>query len=114
MEGGIAENLNLVEASKVSKKKQSLPSLGQELNEAAEQIDKQQKEVFVNQNLAQYSIKGSDSEWDKALSKNKLGLVSVKTGEKRPGEGLDEDVPEMKQRKKKKKGDKENQKKKKH
>ena len=111
LEGGIAEDLNLVEKTKVAKQKGSLPSLEEELSQGAEEVDKKQKEVFVNQNLSQYSIKGTDEDWNKALVGGKTsGMVSLKTGEKRPQE---DEVSEEKQKKKKKKSDKENHKKKK-
>ena len=88
LEGGIAADLDLVEKTKVAKQRTSLPSLGEELSQGAEEVEKKQKEVFVNQNLSQYSIKGSDEDWNKALNGGKSsGMVSLKTGEKRPGEG---------------------------
>merc|ERR1711971_1447352 len=108
-EGGIAQDLDLVENTKVAKQGNKLPSLEEELSQGAEEVDQKQKEVFVNQNLSQYSIKGSDEDWNKALVGGKTsGMVSLKTGEKRPGESQEDEVPSQK----KKKGDKENHKKK--
>ena len=113
LEGGIAKDLDLVENTKVAKQGSKLPSLEEELSQGAEEVDQKQKEVFVDQNLSQYSIKGSDEDWNKALVGGKTsGMVSLKTGEKRPGESQEEEVPSQKQKKKKKKGDKENHKKK--
>ena len=113
LEGGIAKDLDLVENTKVAKQGCKLPSLEEELSQGAEEVDQKQKEVFVNQNLSQFSIKGSDEDWNKALVGGKTsGMVSLKTGEKRPGESQEEEVPSQKQKKKKKKGDKANHKKK--
>ena len=116
LEGSIAENLDLIESTKVVKQKKGLPSLGDELNEAAEQVDKKEKEVFAHQNLSQYAIKGSDEDWTSALNGGKqTGMVSLKTGEKRPVADQEDEaiVADLKLKKKKKKGDKENFKKRK-
>merc|ERR1719464_113340 len=67
LEGGIAKDLDLVENTKVAKQGNKLPSLEEELSQGAEEVEQKQKEVFVNQNLSQYSIKGSDEDWNKAL-----------------------------------------------
>merc|ERR1711915_141213 len=99
LEGGIAEDLNLVEKKKVSKHGCILPSLEEELSQGAEEVDLKQKEVFVNQNLSQYSIKGNDEDCRKALKKGKTpGVLSLQTGEKRPFK--EEEVPDEKQKKK--------------
>ena len=96
------------------KQKKGLPSLGDELNEAAEQVDKKEKEVFAHQNLSQYAIKGSDEDWTSALNGGKqAGMVSLKTGEKRPVADQEDGAIANKHKKKKKKGDKENLKKRK-
>jgi len=116
MEGGIEEKLSAVESG-LGKKVSSLPSLGAELSEAAEEMEEKQKaearDLFVNKNLSEYVIKGSESEWSDALQGGKsVNHISLKTGEKRPVEGEeDTEVPE-KPTKKKKKRDKENHKKK--
>merc|ERR1712037_445930 len=72
----------------VVKQAVGLPSLGVELTEAAEELEKKQKkeakQLFVNKNLSEYVIKGTDSEWGAALEGSKAKVVSVKTGEKRP------------------------------
>lgn len=50
-------------------------------NEAAKEVKEKEKkklEALQNTDLAQYAIKGSELEWDKALSSGKQGLVSVK------------------------------------
>merc|ERR1719470_218794 len=117
MEGGIEEKLTAVESGLVGKVA-GLPSLGMELSDAAIELEAKQKaeakELFVNKNLSEYVIKGSETEWNQALQGGKTAsLVSVKTGEKRPVEGeLELDVPEKS--KKKKKDNKENRVKKKH
>ena len=68
--------------------KAALPkqTMEQELEEAAEDVKRQQQENrdrMKYANLTQYQIKGDDAEWDKALSgKGTKSLVSVKSGEK--------------------------------
>jgi len=117
MEGGIEEELSSVEKG-LGKKAESLPSLSKELSEAAVELEAKQKaearELFVNKNLSEFVIKGSETEWSEALQGGKnVNHVSLKTGEKRPIEGdLEADVPEKSKKKKKK--DKENHVKKKH
>lgn len=85
-------------------------SMNKELEEAAKELKiKQQKELekLKKENLSQYVIKGSETEWDKALSsKGGKNVISVKSGEKR---GLpvsesqtDQDTPESGKKKKKK------------
>nr|CAH7721147.1 unnamed protein product [Callosobruchus chinensis] len=58
-----------------------------ELEEAAKELKKKQKkelEKLKNENLDQFAIKGSESEWGKVLSgKGKKQLISIKSGEKR-------------------------------
>lgn len=60
----------------------SLAPLGQELQEAAKEMQQKQKEAFLGADLSQYSVKGSEDVWRSALSQNKgkLNLISVKTG----------------------------------
>jgi len=117
MEGGIEEKLSSVEKG-LGDKVESLPSLSTELTEAAVELEAKQKaeakELFVNKNLSEFVIKGSETEWSEALQGGKnVNHISLKTGEKRPIEGeLETDVPEK--TKKKKKKDKENHVKKKH
>jgi len=117
MEGGIEEKLSSVEKG-LGDKVESLPSLSTELTEAAVELEAKQKaeakELFVNKNLSEFVIKGSETEWSEALQGGKnVNHISLKTGEKRPIEGeLETDVPEK--MKKKKKKDKENHVKKKH
>jgi len=111
MEGGIEEKLSSVEKG-LGDKVESLPSLSTELTEAAVELEAKQKaeakELFVNKNLSEFVIKGSETEWSEALQGGKnVNHISLKTGEKRPIEGeLETDVPEK--MKKKKKKDKEN------
>merc|ERR1719430_1773259 len=92
LEGGVEASLDKVEGELV-KSAPSLPCLDSELTEAADVIgDKQKKEaknLFLNKNLTEYVIKGTDSEWSAALGGSKAQVISVKTGEKRP---LDDDT----------------------
>jgi len=116
MEGGIEEKLSVMENG-LGKKVESLPSLNTELAEAAVELESKQKEeareLFVNKNLSEYVIKGSETEWSEALQGGKsVNHVSLKTGEKRPVEEQETEVPDKS--KKKKKRDKENHVKKKH
>ena len=87
LEGGVAESLAMVEEGLVAPST-GLPCLDKELEEAATEIgDKQKKEtkkLFLNKNLTEYVIKGSDTEWGAALDGSKAKVVGVKTGEKRP------------------------------
>merc|ERR1719430_2673955 len=104
MEGGIEEKLSSVEKG-LGDKVESLPSLSTELTEAAVELEAKQKaeakELFVNKNLSEFVIKGSETEWSEALQGGKnVNHISLKTGEKRPIEGeVETDVPEkMKKR----------------
>merc|ERR1711913_128015 len=97
LESGIEKTLSEVQDEKLGKKQASLPSLGEELSDAAKVIDEKQKESFVNQNLSQYVIKGSESDWKQVLQGSKSsGLVSLKTGEKRSGEEPESSEPAKK------------------
>lgn len=52
-----------------------------ELNEAAEELERKQKKELKRlkkENLSNFAIKGTDEDWGKALSTNKSGIVSVK------------------------------------
>ena len=89
-ERAIADTLDFgVKGSESSGLTAALPkqTMDEELEEAAEDLKKQQKEnrdrlKFAN--LSQYQIKGDDSEWNKALSgKGTKSLISVKSGEKK-------------------------------
>lgn len=53
-------------------------SMEDELNEAAAEVKKKQK-LLEDEDLKQFAIKGSEVEWDRALSGGKQGLVSVKS-----------------------------------
>jgi len=118
LEKGISESLNQNEGTQKDTAK-ALPSLTEELSEAALELETKQraeaKELFVNKNLSEYVIKGSDSDWNQALQNGKKSnVVSLKTGEKRPAIN-DEEEGEGNAPKstKKKKKDKENKQKKK-
>ena len=108
LEGGIEEHLNKVETTKIAKKKESLPSLGEELTEGAEEVDQQQKQL-MNEKLSEYVVQGSEEEWSRSVGGGKtLGMVSIKVGEKRQADD-NRDAAEKKH--KKKKSNKENHKK---
>lgn len=56
-------------------------SLNDELQNAAEKLKKKQKRELVKlkkEDLTQFSIKGNEEEWDKALTNTKSKIVSVK------------------------------------
>jgi len=104
MEGGIEEKLSVMENG-LGKKVESLPSLNTELAEAAVELESKQKEeareLFVNKNLSEYVIKGSETEWSEALQGGKsVNHVSLKTGEKRPVEEQETEVPDKSKKKK--------------
>ncbi|KAI4472736.1 hypothetical protein M0802_016536, partial [Mischocyttarus mexicanus] len=82
-------------------------SLHEELETAAKELQRKQKtelEKLKKENLDQYVIKGSEADWDNALSgKKSKNLISVKTGEKRPVDNnLELEEPRKKQKKQKK------------
>lgn len=57
-------------------------SMKQELDEAAQELQKKQKkelEKLKNESLSQFAIKGSEEEWGKVLtSKGKKNIITVK------------------------------------
>lgn len=65
---------------------------------------KEELERLKKENLEQYVVKGSEAEWNSALSSNRHSenLVSVKTGEKRPTENNSIQENQKKYKKKKK------------
>lgn len=81
-------------------------SLHEELESAAKELKIKQKaelEKLKRENLEQYAIKGSETDWTSALSgKHSKSLISVKTGEKRPTEDNSVQEFEKKHTKKKK------------
>ncbi|XP_040574778.1 RNA cytidine acetyltransferase [Lepeophtheirus salmonis] len=86
-------------------------SMDVELERAAQELKRTQKEQLdslKNSDIGQYAIKGSDKEWESALSgKGSKGLISVKSGEKRvlndSNQDVDSLVESIKPKKKKKK-----------
>ncbi|KAL2712670.1 RNA cytidine acetyltransferase [Vespula squamosa] len=77
-------------------------SLHDELETAEKELKRKQKaelEKLKKENLDQYVIKGSEADWNNALSgKKSKNLISVKSGEKRPGENdIDLKEPQKKQ-----------------
>jgi len=103
-EGGVEASLGQQAALATAAE---LPSLDRELTEAAAEVDNKHKaeakNLFVNKNLTEYVIKGSDSEWGAALEGSKAKVVSVKTGEKRALEEVEGKTKENKEPGKKKK-----------
>jgi len=83
----------------VGKGMTALPSLDAELEKAAADEQEKQREkvkdIFVAQELSQYAVKGSDTDWASALNDKKTTTLSIKTGEKR---SLD-DQPEKEHKK---------------
>ncbi|XP_044254594.1 RNA cytidine acetyltransferase [Tribolium madens] len=69
-------------------------SMQQELDEAAQELQKKQKkelEKLKNESLTQFAIKGSEEEWGKILTgKGKKNIITIKSGEKRLHESNEE------------------------
>ncbi|XP_076249506.1 RNA cytidine acetyltransferase l(1)G0020 isoform X1 [Calliopsis andreniformis] len=82
-------------------------SLHDELETAAKELKAKQKaelEKLKRENLEQYAIKGSETEWNDALTgKKSKNLISIKTSEKRISEDDNALEPQKKQSKKRKK-----------
>jgi N-acetyltransferase 10 len=86
-------------------------TMDEELDEEAKKLEKKQRKELIKlkkESLAQYAIKGTDDDWAKALTAGKKSIVSVKSGEKRGAETIDqeeaqdEDRPGWNKNKKKK------------
>ncbi|XP_012250606.2 RNA cytidine acetyltransferase [Athalia rosae] len=82
-------------------------SMHEELEDAAKELKVKQRvelDKLKRENLSQYAIKGSETDWDAALSgKSKSkSLVSVKTADKRVAPDDVKDFPKSGQKKKKK------------
>ena len=86
-------------------------TMDEELDEEAKKLEKKQKKELIKlkkESLAQYAIKGTDEDWSKALKNGKNSIVSVKSGEKRGAESLEneqeknDDKPGWNKNKKKK------------
>lgn len=59
----------------------SASTFAEELEKDARELEKKQKQELKrlkNENLATYAIKGTESDWNSAIAKNKSGLISVK------------------------------------
>lgn len=73
-------------------------TMDEELDEEAKKLEKKQKKELIKlkkESLAQYAIKGSDTDWAKALNKSdKKSVISVKSGEKRGLNDMDGDNDE--------------------
>ncbi|TRY75386.1 hypothetical protein TCAL_06345 [Tigriopus californicus] len=93
-ETDIAQTMGMGRLKEVADKNGDLQPLeetmDEELTAAAKDLKHKQKETLdtlKDQNLAQFQIKGNSVEWNKALGSakkgSKLGLLSVKSGEKR-------------------------------
>lgn len=71
-------------------------TMNEELDEEAKKLEKKQRKELIKlkkESLAQYAIKGTDDDWKKALTNvaGKKSIVSVKSGEKRGAETIDEE-----------------------
>ncbi|KAI5702476.1 hypothetical protein M8J75_000537 [Diaphorina citri] len=118
MEKSIEESLMMKDESEVTGAMRPVKiSMNDELEQAAKELKvKQQQELqkLKNENLNGFAIKGSEQEWDQALSSGKKkSVISIKSGEKRPVEVIKstmEDHLEKSASKKKKKSFKKNKK----
>ncbi|XP_054263495.1 RNA cytidine acetyltransferase [Macrosteles quadrilineatus] len=112
LESSVAETMTTAPAGTVERLNPVQESLSHELDSAAQELKKKQDEELKKlkkQNLSQYAIKGSEAEWDKALSKGSKNLISVKSGVKRPlpsEEPVEDPEPPQDYKKKKKKKNK--------
>lgn len=64
-------------------------SINEDLAEDVKKLQKKQKKELARlkkENLDQFMIKGTDEEWNNVLAKNKSTIISIKSGEKRPGD----------------------------
>ena len=94
-EAAIAKSIssNAKKAGKSPSMKPLASSMNDELEEAAEELKQKQQEELdklkLNMDFSQYKIKGDDDQWNSALKGSggkplkSLGMLSVKTGEKR-------------------------------
>lgn len=67
-------------------------TMDEELDEDAKKLEKKQKKELIKlkkESLAQFAIKGTDDDWKKALKDGKKSIISVKSGEKRGAESLE-------------------------
>ncbi|XP_026678334.1 RNA cytidine acetyltransferase [Diaphorina citri] len=97
-----------------SGKKKSVISIKRVLDKELKVKQQQELQKLKNENLNGFAIKGSEQEWDQALSSGKKkSVISIKSGEKRPVEVIKstmEDHLEKSASKKKKKSFKKNKK----
>ena len=86
------KNSILAENGKTSEDFRPMEPLTEELDQAAKEMQKKTKERLLTGDLSQYKVKGSDDTWNSVLaqSKGNLNLVSVKTGEKRSSDQVEE------------------------
>ncbi|XP_038218935.1 RNA cytidine acetyltransferase [Zerene cesonia] len=109
LENTVAKEIGIEDKTADVKTEGIKQSLQEELSKAAKDLErKQRKELsrLMGEDLSQYSIKGSDLDWGKALNtSSQKHLVSVKSGEKRLGDDSKEidDLIESHANKKKKK-----------
>ncbi|XP_013171702.1 PREDICTED: polycomb protein l(1)G0020 [Papilio xuthus] len=110
LEDSVAKEIGIDEKiSEVGAEGPVKQTLNDELSKAAKELErKQRKELsrLMGEDLAQYSIRGSDLDWNNALNTNKQkNIISVKSGEKRLGDDTKEieDLIESHSNKKKKK-----------
>lgn len=85
----------MVDANKLNEGKDFKPlaqTMDEELDEEAKKLEKKQKKELIKlkkESLAQYAIKGTDDDWSQALKGGKKTIISVKSGEKRGAESLE-------------------------
>uniref|UniRef100_A0A1Q3EX46 RNA cytidine acetyltransferase n=1 Tax=Culex tarsalis TaxID=7177 RepID=A0A1Q3EX46_CULTA len=64
-------------------------SINEDLADDVKKLQKKQKKELARlkkENLDQFMIKGTEEEWNNVLAKNKSTIISIKSGEKRPGD----------------------------
>lgn len=69
-------------------------SFHDELSEDVKVLEQKQKKELAKlkkENLDQYAIKGTEDEWDKVLKKSQSSIISIKSGNKRINDGLDDE-----------------------
>jgi N-acetyltransferase 10 len=77
-------------------------TMDEELEEEAKKLEKKQKKDLIKlkkESLAQYAIKGTNEDWAKALkSSDKKSIISVKSGEKRDADAMDNEEKTAKEK----------------
>jgi len=102
-ESAIGNMLHNVDADeKTSSMLPVAQSLSRELDKAAKELKKKQEaelQRLKDDDLSQFVIKGNDETWTNVLASSKIttgGSISIKSGEKRIGEGSNSDKKKRK------------------